>query len=111
MTCPRRYEQNKHATDRHSISVLEGYRQRCSEWYDSRPYPAWHGACGARKRGGACIKTCLQEMEALQKANAELAEKAQAVSSAVRAKQKGVPGSWWYFVLTHEGLLRAFILS
>lgn len=24
MTCPRRYEQNKHATDGHSISVLKG---------------------------------------------------------------------------------------
>ena len=24
MTCPRRYEQNKHATDGHSISMLKG---------------------------------------------------------------------------------------
>ena len=69
-----------------------------------------HGACCAGVQGGSCIQTCLQEMEALQKANAELAEKAQAVSSAVRAKQKGVPGSWSYVVLTHEGLLRVFIL-
>ena len=50
-------------------------------------------------------------MEALQKANAELAEKAQAVSSAVRSKQKGVLGSWRNIVLRHRSLLRTLFLS
>ena len=66
-----------------------------------------HGACCAGVQGGSCIQTCLQEMEALQKANAELAEKAQAVSSAVRAKQKGAPGSQRNVVLLDQSLLRA----